>query len=55
MDPEEVKKKKILMDTDFNKNLVKPGDSNQVYDLKVDFEQPEGFCDWDEDEDEFGD
>lgn len=38
------------MDTVYEKNIVRPGDADFVYDVRMDF-NPEESCDWDEDED----
>ena len=36
---DEIKKKKEIMDETFNKNRIKPGDPDFVYDKRVDFEK----------------
>ena len=38
------------MDKVYEKNIVRPGDDDFIYDVRMDF-NPEVSCDWDEDED----
>ena len=48
--PEEVKAHKEKMDHVYEKNIIRPGDADFQYDVRMDF-NPEVSCDWDEDED----
>ncbi|CAF0862809.1 unnamed protein product [Adineta ricciae] len=42
LDDDELKHKKLIMDETFKKNYVDPSSKDYVYDVAVDFEQPEG-------------
>jgi hypothetical protein len=49
-DDDVVKKAKALMEEDFEKHALKPGDDKFVYDKRVEFEVVEGHGEWDDDD-----
>lgn len=48
----ELEKYKRLMEEEFAKNAIKPGDANWQHDVQVDFGEAEEECGWDEDDEE---
>ena len=54
LDDYELDKRKADMDQDFEKNRIKPGDEDFVYDKEVDFNEGKMESGWDED-DEYSD
>ena len=50
LDDYELDKRKADMDKDFEKNRVKPGDADFVYDKEVDFNEGKIESGWDDDE-----
>lgn len=53
-DDEVVKKAKEIMEEDFDKHALRPGDANFVYDKRIEFTPVEGAGDWDDDSSEDG-
>ncbi|KAM3136862.1 hypothetical protein pb186bvf_011121 [Paramecium bursaria] len=51
MTPAEVQRHKQIMDSVFNKNFIKPGDSNYQYDVQKNFKPSQNNA-WDEEDDE---
>ena len=47
---EQLQRRKELMDINFEKNRIQPGDKDYVYDKQVDFGQPEVESGWDNEE-----
>ena len=48
----ELEKYKRLMEEEFSKNAIKPGDANWQHDVQVDFGEAEEECGWDEEDEE---
>jgi len=48
----DLKRRKELMDLQFEKNRVQVGDPNFIYDKQVDFTSEKVECGWDEEEDD---
>jgi hypothetical protein len=48
----ELEKYKRLMEEEFEKNAIKPGDANWQHDVQVDFGEAEEDCGWDEEDEE---
>ena len=44
---EQLQRRKELMDINFEKNRIQPGDKDYIYDKQVDFGQPEVESGWD--------
>lgn len=54
LDQEELDEYKRLMEVDFDKNAIKPGDPRYQHDVQVEFDDPEEDCGWDEEDDYVG-
>ena len=51
LDDFELDKKKAEMDKDFERNRIKPGDKDFIYDKEVDFQHAKIESGWDDDDD----
>lgn len=51
----ELEKYKTLMEQEFERNAIRPGDANWQHDVQVDFGEAEEDCGWDEEDEEVDD